>query len=367
MLERTVYNKHNTGHLKGRFPAFLGEDMGVGTDIDITFPEINELKEKQRAAFWQPAEVSMEASRVGMETSDPVAVELMKLNLMFQQGLDSVASKSIGAMLLPHVTNPEVGSMIVEWSREESVHMDSYSYILRSVFEDPKEIVKEIYKDIEIHSRIEGITTVFDDLYNTHPSDPVELKKRNIARALVVLMAMEGCAFMNSFSVTFAVEEATKAMGGIAETVSRICFAELLHSVMSYYLIQATIEDGWGYVYDEIKPEMEEVYKNIVENELRWADYLFSGGREGGIVGLTKDMMYDQVFFFANNVYKMAGYDNPFKKVDEIAIKAFDKHVDRSAIQISPQELNNTSYFVNTVDNDLTDSTPLGFEGNLVF
>lgn len=367
MTERTVYNKHNTGHLRGHFPAFLGEDMGIGSDVEVTFPDINELKEKQRAAFWQPAEVSMDDSRVGMETSDPVAVELMKLNLMFQQGLDSVASKSIGAMLLPHVTNPEVGSMIMEWGRSESVHMDSYSYILRSVFDDPSKIIEEIYDDLEIHSRIEGITEVFDDLYNTHHSDPLEVKKVNIARALVVLMAMEGCAFMNSFSVTFAVEEATKTMGGIAETVSRICFDEGLHSIMSYHLIQATIKDGWGYVYEKIKPEMEEVYKNIVENELRWADYLFSGNRSRGISGLTKDMMYDQVYFFANNVYNMAGFDNPFKVVEEIAIKAFDKHVDREAIQVSPQELTNTSYFVNAVVDDLTGDSDISFKGNSVF
>lgn len=359
MSNSTVFNTNNTGHLTGHLPAFLGDDMGVGSDVDVTFPRIDQLKDLQRSLFWSPNEVSMTADRNDVLKADKVALELMTLNIKFQQGLDSVASKTIGAMLLPHATNPEVVGMVNEWSRMEQIHMESYSYIIRQVFDDPREIIKEIYDDIEIHSRIETVTDVFDEVYNMEKSEPLETKKRKIALALVALLAMEGVSFQSSFSVTFQVAEATKLFAGIAETVSKICNDELIHSVMSYELIQATLRDGWGYVYDDLQEEIGAILDAVVVSELNWVDYLFSHGREAGVLGLNIDNLKEQVYFFADNAYQMLDIKNPHTVPKDIPIKSFDKYADRSTIQTANQEIQNTSYLVTSVENDVTEETRL--------
>lgn len=366
--ERTVYNKHNTGHLVGHYPAFLGEDMGIGSDVDISFPRIEELKELQRSMFWSPREVNLQQDAVDVIEADPVATDLMLKNIMWQQGMDSVASRSIGAMLLPHATNPEVVRMISEFNVFESYHEEAYSFVIRSLWKDnPKDIIEDIYANDAVHKRIEMITEAFDEVFNMHHTDDVESKKRKIAKALAVLMIAENVCFMNSFTVTFQITEATGRYAGVSETVSKIANDEQIHGIMSYELMEATKRDGWGYVYESLKEDLQRTYDTILEGELAWVDYLFSEGRELGVIGLTKELLKDQVKYFAGFTYKMAGLVPPFEEVKEIPIKSYDKYVDRSVIQSANQEIQSVNYMAMTVENNLERGDDISFKGNIVF
>lgn len=367
-MERTVYNKSNKGHIKGHYPAFLGDDLGVGSDVDISFPRIEELKELQRSMFWSPREVNLQQDAIDVIEADPVATDLMLKNIMWQQGMDSVASRSIGAMLLPHATNPEVVRMLSEFQVFETYHEESYSFIIRSLWKDnPKEIIQDIYNNEFVHKRIEMITESFDAVFNMHHSDNVELKKRNIAKALAVLMFAENVCFMNSFTVTFQITEATGRYSGVSETVSKIAQDEQIHGIMSYEMMEATKVDGWGYVYESIKEDLQRTYDTILEGELAWVDYLFSEGRELGVIGLTKESLKDQVKYFAWYTYQMAGLTPPFERVADMPIKSYDKYVDRSVIQSANQEIQSVNYLAMTVDNNITPENDFSFEGNLVF
>lgn len=357
---KTVFNKDNQGHLTKNYPIFFGDSLGLLDTVNVTNKRIEALKEQQRSNAWYPTEVSMTQDRQDMINVNRDTADLMVLTISWQHLTDSITGRSIGAMLLPHVTNPEAEVMISEWSNIEFVHGEAYSHIVKQTMSDPDQSLLDTYRDLKILARSKNIIKVFDDLY-TMPLDlPLREKKKIMAKALCVINVMELCSFMASFCVTFAIAE-TGVFQGIAETVSLIAKDELLHGHMSYELIKATRDvDGWEDIYEEIKPEVQEIIKSIVQGELDWNAYLFSEGRK--VVGLTEDLLDDTVLYFANTVYKILKLDNPFKVVENNPSKFMEHYLDRSLLQFAPQEIQHGSYRQGAVVDDLGGDLDLDFD-----
>lgn len=366
MKERSVFNERNKGHITGQYPIFFGDSLGVGDTINITHKRIDDLKELQRAFFWSPTEINLEQDRQDLLTVDPVAADLMTKTILWQSMQDSIVGRSIASMLAPHVTNTEAETMILEWARIESIHMEAYLHIVKQVFPNPSQIMKDIYNNVEVKNRSEKIIKIFDDLYNMHHSEDIEAKKRKMALGLATLLILEGTSFMSSFAVTWSVAEAVDGFAGIAETVSLISRDEQIHSVMSYELIKACKEsDGWEYVFEDIQEDIRQVLDDVVRGELNWNKYLFSGERKDGILGLTKELLDNTVLFFANTAYKMLGIPNPYKIVEELPLPVVDKYLDRSLIQTANQEIQTGNYVIGQVVNDITKTTNLNFESGI--
>ena len=58
--------------------------------------------------------------------------------------LDSVAARSVNAVLLPLVSLPEVETWIETWAFSETIHSRSYTHILRNLFTEPSEVFEDI-------------------------------------------------------------------------------------------------------------------------------------------------------------------------------------------------------------------------------
>lgn len=356
---RTVFNEHNTGHITKSYPIFFGESLGLLDTVNIVNEDIESLKEKQRGGKWYPTEIGMSQDRQDMKDAPIGVVDLMNKTISWQHTTDSVAGRSIGAMFLPHVTNPQAEVMISEWSNIEFVHGEAYSHIVKQTRLNPDEAIKETYANIKILNRSKKIIEVFNDLYNMDHKLDLHSKKKIMAKVLCTTMAMECISFMSSFAVTFAIAE-KGWFQGIAETVSLICRDELYHTRMSYELIKATRDvDGWQDIYKEIEEDIKEIIVSIVNSEHVWSDYVMSEGR--GVQGLTKEMLIDTNLYFANAVFTMLRIENPLRVVKENPCTFMEKYVDRSLLQFAPQEIQHGSYRQGSVVDDLDEDMDLDF------
>lgn len=131
-MSRTVFNEKNTGHITKQYPMFFGDSLGLLDTVNIVNKEIEDLKEKQRSFRWYATEINLSQDKQEMLTAPPEIVDLMNKTISWQQFTDSFTGRSIGAMFLPHVTNPQAEVMISEWSNIEFVHGEAYTHIVKT-------------------------------------------------------------------------------------------------------------------------------------------------------------------------------------------------------------------------------------------
>ena len=359
-MTRTVFNETNTGHITKSYPMFFGDNLGLVDTVNVVNKEIESLKEKQRGARWYPTEISLSQDKQDMNTAPKAIVDIMNLAISWQHTTDSVAGRSIGAMLLPHVTNTEAEGMIGEWSCMEVIHGEAYAHIVKQTRLNPDQALIDTYKNIRVLSRSKKIIEVFNSLYNMPHDLPLREKKKIMAKVLVTIMAMECISFMSSFGVTFAIAE-LGFFQGIAETVSTIARDELYHGRMSYELIKATrYVDGWEDIYNEVLEECSEIVHSITLGEQNWNAYLLSEGRS--LPNMTIHTLDELNLYFHNFVCTLVGIENKFKVVEDHPCKFMDKYIDRSLLQFASQEIQHTSYRQGSVVDDLSDDIDLDFE-----
>ncbi|MBQ0111539.1 MAG: ribonucleotide-diphosphate reductase subunit beta [Bacteroidales bacterium] len=355
----TVFNEKNKGHITKHYPMFLGDSLGLLDTVNVTNEAVEALKEKQRGGRWYPTEISMAQDRQDMVNAPKHIVDIMSMAISWQHTTDSIAGRSIGAMFLPYVTNPEAEVMISEWSTIEFVHGEAYSHIVKQTRLNPDEAIQETYNNIRVLNRSKKIIEVFNSLYNMDRSLPFREKQKIVAKVLCTVMAMECISFMSSFAVTFAIAE-QGWFQGIAETVSLISRDELYHTRMSYELIKAQKEvDGWQDVYDEISDEVSEIVSSIARSEMEWNRYLLSEGRY--LDNLSLDMLDKTNKYFNNAVFTMLGLKNPLEVVTENPCKFMEKYIDRSLLQFASQEIQHGSYRQGSIVDDVTEDLDLEF------
>ena len=359
-MTRTVFNQNNKGHITKSYPMFFGDNLGMYDSVNITNPRIEELKELQRSMGWFATEVALSQDRSDMKTVNKDTVDLMVKTIMWQSMTDSIAGRSVSALLMPHVTNSEAESMIAEWARMEYVHSEAYLHIIKQTMPNPDEALLEAYRDLKIRARSQSLIEVFDSVYNMRHDIPIEEKKEKMAVLLATIMFMEGVSFMASFAVTFAIAE-TGVFQGIAETVGMIAKDESCHSVMSYELIKACRDvDGWGDIFNKIKPQVKEIYDSLVKSEEEWTDYLFSDGRS--VVGLNAEILKGCVHYYAGTCYSVMGIEKPFETVNENPCSYMVEYLDRSLTQYAPQEMQHGAYRQGGIADDIVDDLDLDFD-----
>jgi len=109
----------------------------------------------------------------------------------------------------------------------------------------------------------------------------------------------------------------------------------------------------------ECEPEVIEMWKQCVEEEKRWADYLFT---QGSLVGLNANLLHAYVEFIANKRCKALGlkpiYDRP---VTQNPLPWTEHWLSSSGLQVAPQETEVESYIVGGVKQDVEKDTFKGF------
>lgn len=333
---KTVLNKKNIDQLKN--PMFLGEDLSLQRYDLIKYKKFYDLYDQQLNFFWRPQEVSLLKDIGDYKLLTPEEKFVFDSNLKFQTMVDSMLSRSIHK-LSSYVTNTELEICMNTWSFFETIHSNSYTYILNNVYPDATKFFDSILNDPEIVKRATEISKKYDELL-TGSKDI----KQQIFDAVLATQITEGLVFYVSFACSFYFGYRGK-MEGNSKIIKFISRDENLHVAITQNIMKFWMENPDEGFQDIIKKNEDKVYaayEMAVNSEKEWADYLFS---KGNLIGLTSDSLKSYIEWLANNRLNSIGYKKlyPNSKINPLS-GWLDSYYDSKRLQVAPQETELSSY-----------------------
>jgi len=339
-------------------PMFFGEDLQVQQYSDMKYPIFDKLNQQQLGYFWRPEEVSLQKDRNDYAELRDEQKFIFTSNLKYQTMLDSVQGRGPCLAFLPFVSIPELEGCIVTWDFIETIHSRSYTYIIKNLYSNPNEIFDTIIEDEKIEKRSKSVTQTYDELiqlgykwYLTPDKVDLQELKKKMYLAMVTVNILEGLRFYVSFACSFAFGE-LKLLEGSAKIISFIARDESQHLAMSQ-----TVINNWRNgddkdmmpIMKDCEKEVYKMYDEAVQEEKRWATYLFS---QGSMIGLSEKLLHQFVEYMANRRMKAIGltpvYDqktNPLPWVDH--------WLNSRSLQNAPQETEIESYVIGGIKQDV--------------
>jgi ribonucleoside-diphosphate reductase beta chain len=361
-------------------PMFFGQPLGVQRYDGAKYPVFEKLTQQQLGYFWRPEEVSLQKDRGDYQMLRPEQKHIFSSNLKYQIMLDSVQGRGPGMAFIPYCSLPELESAMTVWEFMEMIHSRSYTYIIKNVYSDPTEVFDTILDDEKILSRASTVTASYDDFIHSaqeygngslweFANDGVDLGlheryalKRKLYRAIANVNILEGIRFYVSFACSFAFGE-LKLMEGSAKIISLIARDENQHLVLTQNILNKWREGDdpeFKEIAREEQPYVRAMFKQCVDEEKLWAQYLF---KDGSMIGLNDKLLHNYVEWIANRRMKSIGlkpeYDIPAKNNP---LPWTEHWISSKGVQVAPQETEVESYISGGVKQDVQKDTFAGFQ-----
>ena len=374
----TVFNTEQVNTKKQ--PMFFGKPLGVQRYDSYKYPVFDKLTTQQLGYFWRPEEVSLQKDRGDYQTLRPEQKHIYTSNLKYQIMLDSIQGRGPGMAFIPYCSLPELEACMEVWGFMEMIHSRSYTYIIKNVYSDPSEVFDKIVTDDRILERASSVTASYDDFirsaqqwgtgnmwqedFRQSPSSQWEIKdvKRKLYRAVANVNILEGIRFYVSFACSFAFGE-LKLMEGSAKIISLIARDENQHLAITQNILNKWAQGDDPEMKQIMKEEEEWTYKafdNAVNEEKRWADYLF---KDGSMIGLNDKLLQQYVEWVANRRLKAIGLKPQYDIAASANPLPWTQHwISSKGLQVAPQETEVESYVVGGIKQDVKKDTFSGFQ-----
>lgn len=342
---------------------FLGQDNGLADTINRKYPEIRKLYKTMKKMDWDENEFDYSPCNVDFKTCNPSIYNMMIKTLAWQWEADSVASRSILPIMAPFISSTELFECWAEITKNECVHSATYSEIVRSSFDNPNEVLKEVLEIKEALSRLSTVAKAMAFVYDISHKVALGMISKDSDQAYeaailatVALLCLERIQFMSSFAVTFAICD-TGLFNSIGKAVQKIAQDELeIHVALDKEVIRIESKtDRYQRIYPNIKDIIQKMVDEVVQGELDWVTYLFSDGDE--LVGVSEELLKQWSLFNAKDVYKFLKLESPYELPKQNPLKFMEKWLDISKTQPSPQEEDNGQYKLNSVRRDDDNTT----------
>ena len=374
----TVFNTEQVDTKKQ--PMFFGKPLGVQRYDSYKYPVFDKLTTQQLGYFWRPEEVSLQKDRGDYQTLRPEQKHIYTSNLKYQIMLDSIQGRGPGMAFIPYCSLPELEACMEVWGFMEMIHSRSYTYIIKNVYSDPSEVFDKIVTDDRILERASSVTEAYDDFIGSAQQygnstmwelaneghmagqyDRHELK-RKLYRAVANVNILEGIRFYVSFACSFAFGE-LKLMEGSAKIISLIARDENQHLAITQNILNKWRAGDDPEMKQIMKEEEEWTYKmfdRAVNEEKRWADYLF---KDGSMIGLNDKLLQQYVEWIANRRLKSIGLKPQYDIPASANPLPWTQHwISSKGLQVAPQETEVESYVVGGIKQDVKKDTFSGFQ-----
>ena len=374
----TVFNTEKVDTKKQ--PMFFGKPLGVQRYDSYKYPIFDKLTTQQLGYFWRPEEVSLQKDRGDYQTLRPEQKHIYTSNLKYQIMLDSVQGRGPGMAFIPYCSLPELEACMEVWGFMEMIHSRSYTYIIKNIYSDPSEVFDTIIGDERILERAKSVTESYDDFIQSAQSygasnawvhnlegvsyakETINDVKRKLYRAVANVNILEGIRFYVSFACSFAFGE-LKLMEGSAKIISLIARDENQHLAITQNILNKWKEGDDPEMKQIMKEEEEWTYKmfdRAVNEEKKWADYLF---RDGSMIGLNDKLLQQYVEWIANRRLKAIGLKAKYDISANNNPLPWTQHwISSKGLQVAPQETEVESYVVGGIKQDVKANTFSGFK-----
>jgi ribonucleoside-diphosphate reductase beta chain len=369
----SVFNSENKqDHTKAL--AFLDPSGGVTIqryDM-LKYKQFDKLTDKQLGFFWRPEEVDVLKDANDFKNLTAHEKHIFTSNLKRQILLDSVQGRAPTEAFAPLVSIPELEAWIQTWTFSETIHSRSYTHIIRNVYADPSKVFDEMMDIEEILDCADDISKNYDELieqaayYNllgegTHTVngkkvvvDLYEIKK-SLYKTLMSVNILEGVRFYVSFACSWAFAE-LKKMEGNAKIIKLIARDENLHLASTQTLLKLLPKDDPDYIKIAIETEEEciKMFVDAVEQEKKWAQYLF---KDGSMIGLNTKLLDDYIEWICCKRMQAVNLKCPYTVPQANPLPWTQKWIAGAEVQVAPQETEISSYVIGGTKQDVSKDT----------
>ena len=374
----TVFNTSIVDSTKQKM--FFGPPLGVQRYDKFKYPVFDKLTQQQLGYFWRPEEVSLQKDRADYQTLNDAQKHIFTSNLKYQILLDSVQGRGPGMAFMPYCSLPELEGCMNIWQTMEMVHSRSYTHIIKNVYSDPSVVFDHILDDEKILARAKSVTQAYDEFINAaqeygtgnwwkedwkdSPSAEWTLRdlKRKLYRAIANVYILEGVRFYVSFACSFAFGE-LKLLEGSAKVIGLIARDESQHMTVTQNILNKWRDGDDPDIVQIAKEERNNIiqmFKDCVEEEKSWAEYLF---KDGSIIGLNAKLLQKYVEWTANRRMKSIGLPTVFDVPANNNPLPWTEHwLSSKGLQVAPQETEVESYVIGGIKQDVKKDTFAGFQ-----
>src|SRR6056300_2080186 len=357
-MSKTIFNQNRVDFTKQ--PMFFGEDQNTQRFDVFKYPVFDKLTQTQLGYFWRPEEVSLQKDRADFQNFRPEQKHIFTSNLKYQTLLDSVQGRGPVIAFLPDVSLPELESCIVTWDFFETIHSRSYTHIIKNIYPDPSEVFDTIVDDEQILKRATSVTKHYDDFieyakqWDINGKGSTKVLKKKLFLAMVNVNLLEGLRFYVSFACTFAFGE-LKLMEGSAKILSLIARDESQHLAISTHILKNWMagddKEMMQVIIKDTNKDVYQIYDDAVQEEKRWATYLF---QKGSMIGLSEKLLHQYVEYIANRRMRAIGLNQVYEQPSNNNPLPWTQHWFNSrSMQNAPQETEIESYVIGGLKQDV--------------
>ena len=327
---------------------FFDGDVEVARYDVVKYPQIEKITDKQLGFFWRPEEVDILRDANDFDQLTEQEQHIFTSNLKRQIVLDSVQGRAPNLAFLPYVSLPELETWIETWSFFETIHSRSYTHIIRNVYPDPSIVFDNIMN-------IKPIVECGNDISKYYEQLMEEPNKKNMWLALNAVNALEGIRFYVSFACSWAFAE-LKKMEGNAKIIKFIARDENTHLAGTQTILKRLPQDDpeFAKLKDQCEEEVQQIFKDVVQQECDWADYLF---KDGSMIGLNADLLKQYVEWIACKRMRALGIPCPYEVTQANPLPWTQKWIAGGSVQVAPQETEISSYIVGGVKKDVSEDS----------
>lgn len=322
---------------------------------ECRYPKIQKFESVARGFFWTPEEITLTQDRSDHKKATDTVRFVFTENLLRQTSLDSLQSP--GQVLGPVASVPEVDALGKNWDFwETNIHSNSYSHIIRQIYNVPKDQFNTIHENSHIIEMASSIGDYYNALHilNSKKVLGMEVSEydhiKAIWLALNASLGLEAIRFLCSFATSFAMVE-NKIYMGNGNIISLIAQDELLHTEWTTYIINQVVKDDprFAQVKRDCEAEVQALYEDVIREEKAWAQHIFS---RGVVVGLNQAILESFVDYTATERLKMIGL-KPSATLKSNPIPWYNKHMGKGNKQTALQESEATNYLISAVSSDI--------------
>lgn len=325
---------------------------------EVAYPRVQKFEQVGRGFFWVPEEISLTKDKSDFKNASEATQFIFTNTILRQTALDSLQGRAPSQIFTPVISVPELEALVSNWSFfETNIHSNSYSHIIRNVYNMPKAQFDSMHDIAPIVEMAAGVGRYYEVLHHMNckkeigvPVDEYEHIKA-IWMALNASLALECIRFLSSFAVSLAWVEQGIFMGN-GNIISLILQDELLHTEWTTYLIKQVVKDDPRFAQAKIDCEEEvyAMYDEVINEEKSWSKYLF---QKGPVVGLNEQIACSFIDHIAYTRLHAIGvkYRGPVVKVNPLPW--FEKHINISKKQTALQENESTNYVIGVMSSEV--------------
>jgi len=341
----------------------------------LRYKQFDGLTDKQLGFFWRPEEVDIYNDAKDFKSLTPFEQHIFTSNLKRQILLDSVQGRAPAEAFGSIVSLPELENWIITWTFSETIHSRSYTHIIRNIYSNPSKVFDEMLDIQEIANCANDISKHYDELIemsqwynllgegkhnvNNHviKIDKYELKKK-LWLTLMSVNILEGVRFYVSFACSWAFAE-LKKMEGNAKIIKLIARDENLHLASTQAMLKLLQKEDKDFekIAKETNKECIQMFVDAVDQEKRWAEYLF---KDGSMIGLNAELLGQYIEYIATRRMTNIKLDSPYSQKNN-PLPWTQKWISGGEVQVAPQETEITSYIQGGTKQDVSTDTFKGF------